>query len=520
MAASGSPRQGIKASAFSYAVTVLPIFAVCLVTATLVRGQDASAQGRGRAPAEPNPLGQPLLDSAGHTKEDAFLRAPLAPADAKYGDIDGNRMKSQLLDFIAISDRNRAAGDLFWGRNVGTSGHVDAENWVDAQFRKNGLVNIHRENFDLRPQWIPKSWAVTITAGVTALKLDSVRPATGMASTPPGGMDLDLVWAGLGTEADYIGRDVKGKAVLIQDLLTPGVLNHAILYDGALERAFHHGAAAVGVVYGIADNFALWERAGGRPGFNIGYQDSRRVIDLLGRGQAVKVNLKMDSEMRSGLKTASVLGTLPGTTDEDIIIMAHIDAYFEGALDNGSGVVSMIGLLEHFAKIPQSQRRRNIRFIGSAGHHGGPGAAWLHERRDTELAKTALMINLEHVAAVRTKYWGPHLRMTTEVSPMRWWVYGSPSLLEAALQSFSRFNVGITSDMDPNASGEMGSVARDAPSIQVITSPEVKHTEQDTAEWVPASGLEEITRAYARIIDETNKLDRNQILPAKQAAHR
>jgi hypothetical protein len=486
-----------------------------LVVAGACLAQDPPVRGRGRGPAEPNPLGQPLLDSAGHTKEDAYLRVPLAPADAKYGDIDGLRMKAQMKDFIAISDRNRAAGDLFWGRNVGTSGHADAEDWVEAQFRKNGLQSIHRETFDLRPQWIPKSWDVTFSSAGKTVKFDSVRAAAGMASTPPGGLDLELVWAGLGSEADFIGRDVKGKAVLIQDLLTPGVLNHAIIYDGALQRAYDHGAAAVGVIYGIADNFALWERSGGRPGFNIGYQDGKRLLEVLGRGQPVKVNLKMESEMRSGLKTASVLGTLPGTTDEDVIIMAHIDGYFEGALDNGSGVASMIGLLEHFAKVPQSQRR-NIRFIGSAGHHGGPGAAWLHDRRQTELAKTALMINLEHVAAVRTKYWGPHLRMTTEVSPMRWWVYGSSGLLEIALQSFSRFNVGITADMDPNASGEMGSVARDAPSIQVITSPEVKHTEQDTEEWVPAVGLEEITRAYARIIDELNKLDRKQILPAKQ----
>ena len=145
------------------------------------------------------------------------------------------------------------------------------------------------------------------------------------------------------------------------------------------------------------------------------------------------------------------------------------------------------------------------------------GASWLHDRRQTELSKTVLMINLEHVATVRTKYWGPHLRMTNEVSPMRWWVYGSPSLLEIALQSFARFNVGLTADMDPNASGEMGSVARDAPSMQVITSPEVKHAEQDTGEWVPAVGLEEITRAYARIIDELNKLDRKELLPAKTA---
>jgi hypothetical protein len=335
-----------------------------------------------------------------------------------------------------------------------------------------------------------------------------------MPSTPADGLTLDLVWGGMGTAADLAGRSLKGKAVLIQDILTPGVLNRWINNEGAVQRAIDNGAAAVGIIYGIADNFSLWEGARTGPGFNVGFEDGRVLRELLGKGQPVQVTMKVASEMRSGLKTASVLGTLPGATDEEILIMAHIDAYFDGAIDNGSGVAVMMGLMEHFAKVPQAQRRRAIRFMGSAGHHGGPGASWLHERRDTELAKTALMVNLEHVAAVRTKYWGARLRMTTAVSPMRWWVYGSRSLLDVALTSFSRFNVGLTADMDPNASGEMGAVARDVPSIQVITSPEPKHTEQDGIEWVPANGLEQVARAYARIVDEINKLDRAQIAAA------
>ena len=92
---------------------------------------------------------------------------------------------------------------------------------------------------------------------------------------------------------------------------------------------------------------------------------------------------------------------------------------------------------------------------------------------------------------------------------------GQPqALLDIALKSFARFNVGLTADMDTGASGEMGQVARDAPSMQVITSPEPKHTEEDTEEWVPAEGLEQVARAYAKIIDEVNKLTRREVLPA------
>ena len=465
-----------------------------------------------------NPLGQPLLDGSGKVRDDAMLRAPLLPEDRKYADLDGRRMKQVVMEVDAISLKDRDSGNLFWGRNVGTAGHVATQEWVEAYFRKHGLQNIHRMPFDLQPVWTPKAWDISFTGGGRTFKLPSARPAARAPSTPANGLELDIVWVGGGADADYIGRDVKGKAVLVHDIPLPGDIRHTISLEGSVERAYQKGAAAVGIVFGISDNFAIWQSTAGRPGFNLGYDDGMKIRELIGKGETVKVKMHLDAEMRQGLKTANVVGTLPGQTDEDITILAHMDGYFQASLDNASGLAVMIGLLEHFAKVPRGERRRGIRFVGSAGHHGGPGARWLHDDRATALAKTALAINLEHVAAVRTKYWGPRLRMTTAVSPMRWWVNGSPRLLDIALASFRRFNVGITADMDPGASGEAGSLARDVPMMQVITSPEIKHTEQDTPEWVPSAGLEQIARAYAKIIDEANKLDRKDLVPGQPAA--
>ena len=99
------------------------------------------------------------------------------------------------------------------------------------------------------------------------------------------------------------------------------------------------------------------------------------------------------------LKSTSVWGSLPGATDENVIVMAHQDAYFDGALDNASGMAVMLALAEHFAKVPQAQRRRTLRFVATAGHHvGSPNGKWLHDHRDTAVAKTALMINCEHIS--------------------------------------------------------------------------------------------------------------------------
>ena len=71
----------------------------------------------------------------------------------------------------------------------------------------------------------------------------------------------------------------------------------------------------------------------------------------------------------------------------------------------------------------------------------------------------------------------------------------------------------IYARMEPNGSGDMGQVWRDAPSIMSIVSRDYYHSDKDTPEVIPAAALEQITRAYAKIIDETNKLDRKDILP-------
>jgi len=463
------------------------------------------------AQTPPNPLGQPLLDADGNLREDAYIHIPLRAEDARYGTIEGARLKAWLMEVDGISLADRDRGNVFWGRNVGTWGHEETQSWVEGYFRAYGLEGVHRQTFDLAPQWIPSRWEITFASSGGSFTLESARPPEDMESTPPDGLEYELVWVGQGSDADYLGRDVRGKAVLVQDVPLPGDIRHSIALEGGVARAYAKGAAAVGIVYGISDNFAIWQDTGDGPGFNVGYEDGMRLREMLGRGERVTVRIQVEAEQVEGLTAASVWGTLPGRTAEEILVIAHMDGFFRGSSDNGSGLAAMIGLLDYFASVPQSERRRTIRFLGSVGHHGGPGTAWLHDNHETALANTVFAINLEHVAVTRTKYWGPRLRMMNAVSPMRWWVYGSPAALDVVLDAFNRFNVGVTADMEPGASGEMGRMARDVPSMQVITSPEIKHTEQDTPEWVPAVGLEQITRAYAKIIDGLNRLERAQI---------
>jgi hypothetical protein len=469
-----------------------------------------------------------LMDADGNVRDDAFTRTPLKPADMKYADIDGARMKDIVREVSAISLKTRDDKTRYWGRIAGTSGEAMTADWVEARFKKAGLINMHRQDFPLQPQWFPREWSIGFSANGAEQQVTSALPALNSAATAPAGVDLEIVWVGTGTGADFAGRDVKGKAVMIHSIPAPGSMGHSASYEKAMSRAQANGAAAVGVVYGISDNYSIWQALSEPqpstrvtiPGFFIGWEDGRKIRDLIGQGQKVRLAYKLDVDRREGLKSQSVVGTLPGSTDEEIIVMAHMDGYFEAALDNASGLSVMMALLDHFAKVPKAERRRSIRFIGTAGHHvGSPGARWLHDNKDTTLAKVALMINCEHISVPDHFYWGPVLRTSNIISPRRWWVNGSDALVDVVLKAYSDFNVAVVSDMDPNSSGEMGIVAKDAPSLQLIRSPVTKHTDADRPGWVPALGLEQTGRAYARIIDEVNKMDRRQLMPAMQTSN-
>jgi hypothetical protein len=176
-----------------------------------------------------------------------------------------------------------------------------------------------------------------------------------------------------------------------------------------------------------------------------------------------------------------------------------MDGYFDAALDNASGISVMLTLAEHFAKVPREQRRRNIVFVGTAGHHvGSPNSPYLRDERADLIAKTALMINCEHVSAAQMLNWSTRFREGTGVEPRRWWVHGSPRLFDIVLGAYHTFGVNVIGEMDPRASGEMGQIDTIAPSIQIIRSPENKHTDHDIPEYVPAVGLQAVGRAFAQ----------------------
>ena len=470
----------------------------------------------------------PLMDSAEHVREDAYPSLPLPVADKAYEAIDGHRIKEKDLEVVAISRQSRDAGDKYWGRIAGTKYEKMTAQWAEAKWRQFGLTDIHEQEYDLAPQWFATDWNVSATDGSKTLSFKSLNPAIGSSPTPPDGLEVEAVWVGLGTAADFMGRDVRGKAVLILSILEPGNMGESAGWEGAWKRAADLGAAAIFTIWGYNDNLAVWQGMNaGRgveikaPGFFMGYEDGKALRDLIASGHPVKLKMNLKTEMRSGLKATAAFGTLPGATDETIYVLAHTDGYYDAALDNASGLAVMETLAEYFSRIPKEKRRRSITFVATSGHHAGsPTTQFMHDHRETMLGKTAVILNCEHISHNDLLQWSTHLRPSNVIQERRWWVNGSDRLTDLTLRAFKEFGVGLVAEMDPNASGDMGHIQRDAPSIQVIDSPEIKHTDADVAELVPETGLAAVARAYAKIIDDVNKLDRKDLLPATSVSTR
>ena len=217
--------------------------------------------------------------------QDDYVRMPLAPEDQAYAKITRQQIMQWVREIVAISYKSRDDGNLYWGRISGTKYETMTNEYFEAKFKALGLQDIHRKAFDLPPQFRPDRWEFSVTAaGGAAKTFTSVQPALGAQPTPAAGLDLQAVWVGMGSAADFVGRDVRGKAVFIHDIPSEAS-NRTATALRATMRAQDLGAAAVVLVFGRSKNWQQWQSIGGGvklPGFVMGYKDGMVVRDLLG----------------------------------------------------------------------------------------------------------------------------------------------------------------------------------------------------------------------------------------------
>lgn len=191
----------------------------------------------------------------------------------------------------------------------------------------------------------------------------------------------------------------KGKIVLIdgylgywiyQDLLENGAVGF-VTYDGHVNYADRDIDARELRSY-VSNGKII-------PGVNINVKDA---VSLIEKGvKSAKIVLKQKEYMGT---SQNVVLDMPGEVDEYIVFTAHYDStpLSQGAYDNMSGSIGLLGIAEHFAKKPH---RYGLRFVWCGceerGLLGSKAYCTAHEE---ELSKIVLNINLDMIGCIMGKF--------------------------------------------------------------------------------------------------------------------
>jgi hypothetical protein len=212
-----------RAAAVLSAIGILALGAQCpaQVPAPAQADQPASAERNPRPLATLSrptgrfgrTLGLPKDGKELYVPDEDYIRFPLPPGAEAYADVDALKIKSLMGEITAISRKSRDDGNQYWGRIPGTRYDRMTQDWVMAQFKTLGLVDVRRQEIAIKRLWYPTAWTAEFTTDGRTTALKSVFPITESASATASGIAAPVVWVGLGTAADFQGRDVKGKTI-------------------------------------------------------------------------------------------------------------------------------------------------------------------------------------------------------------------------------------------------------------------------------------------------------------------
>jgi hypothetical protein len=224
----------------------------------------------------------------------------------------------------------------------------------------------------------------------------------------------------------------------------------------------------------------------------------------------------LDADKLTGLKGHNAVGIVPGKSDENIIVNAHADGWYDAAGDNADGLAVLMAMARHFAK-PENKPERTLVFVASGGHHstGLNGPANFVRMNPALTANTVLVLNLEHIAQMRIRS-GTWIVENTE-QPMNLGIDNSaPAIIDIGKRGVERYGFNLNPTFGTSVSGDLGGYAPlGVARVQAIHSGPMYHASGDVLETISAPGLERAARFYIYFVNEIAKVPRDALNPKK-----
>ena len=355
--------------------------------------------------------------------------------------------------------------------------------YMTAEFERLGLTVEHFP-YMLPTDWRPTDWSASYTASDGAtIQLTTAFPVARTRPTGQGGLTAEAVWVGVGSDADFLGRDVAGKAVVIYSVFVPGGRSHSAssragLFD-ANTRAVELGAAMVVNVMGVPGNGQFQPEGGLRqvPQFTLSMDEGFALRDRLGRGERVELTFRLEVEEPRDIPTEYTITTLPGMSDEEIVVMSHTDGYFQAATDNAAGMASALELARFYAARLREYRPRTMRFIQFPDHHHGEvarGRDGVGINDAYPWDQVAVKLTMEHPSQTLLYMYNDALTPTNAVGAFRWNALGSPRFEQMIFDTLREFGVSVYALENGPKNGNY------APSFHIIDHV-IYHTSLDRA---------------------------------------
>jgi hypothetical protein len=213
----------------------------------------------------------------------------------------------------------------------------------------------------------------------------------------------ELVHVGAGNDADFAGRDVRGRIVLVDGIATPPVARRASR-AGALGQLHispheHLHEMCISPVWGNPSTETLHELPT-TVVCSVLPSEGAALRDRLARGERVAVMLR--AEVNTGWCKTPILVADMDTDDAPFVLFSgHHDTWHYGVMDNGSANATMLEV----ARLCAAQRdrwQRGLRLCFWSGHSHGrySGSTWYVDEHWDELDRRCVAhINVDSTGA-------------------------------------------------------------------------------------------------------------------------
>ena len=227
-------------------------------------------------------------------------------------------------------------------------------------------------------------------------------PCCHVEATPEGGGIYEVVYVGSGGEEDYIGKDVVGKAVLVEVSYAPATPEKAVIAE-------KKGASAmICMNWGPIDQKEICMRGlkgvWGNPtpesyqkipkivGCSISRPDGEYLRDLCKNGNTVKIKLKVTAE-RLWETLAQPYAIIKGSEEPEkfLLISAHLEAWGPGVTDNATGDATQMEIARVLAR-HKDKLKRSVYFVFWNGHEiaEAAGSTWFADYFWDELSENCI----------------------------------------------------------------------------------------------------------------------------------